>query len=61
MLVEEEAVGAEEKTAEDKAQRAKNRMEYMEHWFWGPILACRRIYGQVIAASFLINLFALAS
>ena len=35
--------------------------DYMTHWFWGPVLACRRIYGQVIAASVLINMFALAS
>lgn len=35
--------------------------EYTGHWFWGPVLACRPIYGQVIAASVLINLFALAS
>lgn len=31
------------------------------HWFFGPVLACRRLYGQIIAASVLINLFALAS
>ncbi len=61
MLVEEKASNSEDSTAETKAERAKNRMEYMQHWFWGPVLACRRIYGQVIAASFLINLFALAS
>ena len=35
--------------------------EYMRHWFWGPVLACRKVYGQVIAASVFINLFALAS
>ncbi len=35
--------------------------EFTGHWFWGPVLACRKIYGQVIAASVLINLFALAS
>lgn len=32
-----------------------------DHWFFGPVLACRRLYGQIIAASVLINLFALAS
>lgn len=32
-----------------------------EHWFFGPILACRRLYGQIIVASLFINLFALAS
>jgi ATP-binding cassette subfamily C protein LapB len=31
------------------------------HWFFGPVLACRRLYGQIIAASVLINLFALTS
>ncbi len=31
------------------------------HWFWGPVLVCRNLYGQVAAASVLINLFALAS
>lgn len=35
--------------------------EYTGHWFWGPVLACKPIYVQVIAASVLINLFALAS
>ncbi len=35
--------------------------EYTGHWFWGAVLACRRIYGQVILASVFINLFALAS
>lgn len=35
--------------------------EYADHWFFGPVLACRPIYLQVIAASVLINLFALAS
>ena len=64
MLIEDETVNPKADAAAqkaEKAERAKNRMEYMEHWFWGPILACRRIYGQVIAASFLINMFALAS
>ena len=46
---------AEEAAAESDSQ------QYMKHWFWGPVLACRKIYGQVIAASVLINLFALAS
>lgn len=32
-----------------------------DHWFFGPILGCRAIYFQVILASVLINLFALAS
>lgn len=40
---------------------AGNVNEYAEHWFFGPVLACRAIYLQVIAASVLINLFALAS
>lgn len=31
------------------------------HWFWVPVLVCRNLYGQVAAASVLINLFALAS
>ena len=44
-----------------KGEAGDNAQEYMEHWFWGPVLACRKIYGQVIAASVLINLFALAS
>lgn len=34
---------------------------YMKHWFFGPVLACRSIYGQVIAASVFINIFALTS
>ena len=32
-----------------------------EHWFFGPVLACKAVYFQVIFASVLINLFALAS
>ena len=44
-----------------KTENGDNAQEYMQHWFWGPVLACRKIYGQVIAASVLINLFALAS
>jgi ATP-binding cassette subfamily C protein LapB len=32
-----------------------------DHWFWGPLLECRAIYSQVILASVLINIFALAS
>jgi len=32
-----------------------------DHWFFGPILACKSVYVQVICASVLINLFALAS
>ena len=31
------------------------------HWFWGPVLGCKDIYLQVIMASVLINIFALAS
>ncbi len=53
--------GAAEPGNGGKAEKGDNAQEYMEHWFWGPVLACRRIYGQVIAASVLINLFALAS
>jgi len=32
-----------------------------QHWFWGPVLACKRLYTQVIVASVFINLFALVS
>ena len=32
-----------------------------DHWFFGPILACKSVYVQVIFASVLINLFTLAS
>ena len=32
-----------------------------EHWFYGPVLKSKAIYFQVILASVLINLFALAS
>lgn len=45
----------------EEAAREVDNQQYMKHWFWGPVLACRKIYGQVIAASVLINLFALAS
>ncbi|SDO84850.1 type I secretion system permease/ATPase [Desulforhopalus singaporensis] len=31
------------------------------HWFWGPVISSWRIYRDVILASFLINLFGLAS
>lgn len=39
----------------------KKGNEFTGHWFWGSILACRQVYGQVIGASVMINLFALAS
>ncbi len=45
----------------EEAAKEPNDQEYMTHWFWGPVLACRKIYGQVIAASVLINMFALGS
>ncbi len=32
-----------------------------EHWFFGPVLTCMPVYLQVIMASVLINIFALAS
>ena len=32
-----------------------------DHWFFGPIRRCGAVYLQVILASFLINIFALAS
>lgn len=48
-----------EPQTQDKENQTGN--EYTGHWFWGAVLACRRVYGQVIAASVLINLFALAS
>ncbi|MGB0342241.1 MAG: type I secretion system permease/ATPase [Parvibaculales bacterium] len=54
----------EDKARDEAAKEAATKQgdqEYMRHWFWGPVLACRKIYGQVIAASVLINLFALAS
>jgi len=34
---------------------------HRDHWFFGPVLSCKKIYFQVIWASVLINLFALAS
>jgi ATP-binding cassette, subfamily C, bacterial LapB len=45
----------------EEAAKESNDQEYMTHWFLGPVLACRKIYGQVIAASVLINMFALGS
>jgi ATP-binding cassette subfamily C protein LapB len=32
-----------------------------EHWFFGPVLQCKKLYGQVILASVFINMFALVS
>ena len=32
-----------------------------DHWFFGPVLNCMPVYLQVILASVLINIFALAS
>ena len=55
-----EAKKQSNRMAEEAAAEVDNQ-QYMKHWFWGPVLACRKIYGQVIAASVLINLFALAS
>ncbi len=46
---------------EQREHEKRKGNEFTGHWFWGPVLACRKIYGQVIAASVLINLFALAS
>jgi ATP-binding cassette subfamily C protein LapB len=31
------------------------------HWFWGPFWACKGIYGRVVVAAVLTNLFALTS
>ena len=39
----------------------KRATSLKEHWFFGPLLTCRAIYFQVILASVLINIFALAS
>ena len=39
----------------------KRATSFKEHWFFGPLLTCSRIYFQVILASVLINIFALAS
>ncbi len=39
----------------EKATRASG------HWFWGPLLSSWRIYRDVLVASFLINVFGLAS
>lgn len=42
--------------------RAPDEMKLKDrHWFWGTILGSWRIYRDVLVASFLINLFALAS
>ncbi len=43
------------------AETKKETVNFNTHWFWAPVIACRRIYLQVIAASILINIFALAS
>ena len=32
-----------------------------DHWFFGPVLSCKAVYVQVMWASVLINVFALAS
>ena len=45
----------------DQSPETKKNNNKSGHWFFGPVLACRRLYGQIIAASVLINLFALAS
>lgn len=37
------------------------RKSLKEHWFFGPVLMARGLYGQVILASVFINLFALVS
>ncbi|MGO0308150.1 type I secretion system permease/ATPase [Endozoicomonas acroporae] len=34
--------------------------DWRDHWFWGSLLECRRIYREVLLASLLINVFALA-
>lgn len=31
------------------------------HWFWGPLLRAKGVYGQVALAALLVNLFAIAS
>lgn len=38
-----------------------SRIPRSRHWFWGTLLKSWTIYSEVIVASFLINLFALAS
>ena len=37
------------------------KKDYKEHWFWNSIYNHRRIYYQVLVASFFINVFALGS
>ena len=57
-----ETLKIENKSEEIKAYLPKKGSHsYTSHWFWGVIIACRRIYGQVILASVMVNLFALTS
>ena len=37
------------------------KKDYKEHWFWNSIYNHRKIYYQVLIASFFINVFALGS
>ncbi len=47
--------------AVEEGSRSKKADQLVNHWFWGGIIACKKTYLQVISASVLINLFALAS
>lgn len=42
----------------DEAQQPRGRFG---HWFWGPLLQARGLYGQVAIAALLTNLFALSA
>lgn len=46
--------------AEFKDPNAPQKKESSRHWFWGLVHENRSIYGQVIVAAILINLFGLA-
>lgn len=45
----------------DKASQKSLASDSSRHWFWGALFASWRIYRDVLLASLLINLFALAS
>jgi ATP-binding cassette subfamily C protein LapB len=43
----------------DPESHAAQKEEHAKHWFWGAVADSKGIYGRVILASFLINLFGL--
>jgi ATP-binding cassette subfamily C protein LapB len=54
-------LASKSKSTEDSSDKDKDKDKFIKHWFWKYVHRSRRVYYQVIAASVLINIFALVS